>query len=259
MRRLIRHQIGYFRDAMPADFDLRGASIGNLILAGGFLNNHQHLDPILFLFSKLVGVLGTVRAVVNEDFHLCADLQDGSRILGQHRMTGKEVAPLKSPIKRLRLSRRLDRFEPAKAVLRKKHKRLIERAELICYPPGSFYSSLIANLLPKGVGLAIAENDSPKVYVPNLGLDPEQIGLSVDQSVTTLLDYLRADVGDRCPDNRLLSFVLIDTKRGVYPSALSHGLMEELGVEVIDTRLVSKRSEPLYDPELLTAALLSMT
>lgn len=259
MRRLIRHQIGYFRDAKPADFDLRGASIGNLILAGGYLNNHQHLDPILFLFSKLVGVLGTVRAVVNENLHLCADLQDGSRILGQHRMTGKEVAPLKSPIKQLRLTSRLDRLEPAEAALRKKHMKLIERAELICYPPGSFYSSLIANLLPKGVGSAVAENDCPKVYVPNLGLDPEQIGLSADQSVLTLLDYLRADAGERCPSSRLVSFVLIDAKRGVYPSALSLGLMEELGVEIIDTRLISKRSEPFYDPELLTAALLSMT
>ena len=259
MRRLIRHQIGYFRDAMPADFDLRGASIGNLILAGGFLNNHQHLDPILFLFSKLVGVLGTVRAVVNANLHLCADLQDGSRILGQHRMTGKEVPPLKSPIERLRLSSRLDRFEPAKVELRKKHKKLIERAELICYPPGSFYSSLIANLLPKGVGSAIAGNDCPKVFVPNLGLDPEQIGLSVDQSVLTLLRYLRADAGERCSNNRLVNFVLIDSKRGVYSSALSLGLMEEQGVGVIDTRLVSKRSEPFYDPELLTAALLSMT
>jgi len=40
MRRLIRTQLGYFHDAMPASFDLRGASIGNLILTGGYLNNH---------------------------------------------------------------------------------------------------------------------------------------------------------------------------------------------------------------------------
>ena len=70
MRRLIRNQIGYFLEAMPKDFNLRGASIGNLILAGGYLNNHQHLDPIVFLFSKLVEVQGTVRTVVNDDLHL---------------------------------------------------------------------------------------------------------------------------------------------------------------------------------------------
>lgn len=63
MRRLIRNQLGYFIDHMPGDFDLKGASIGNLILAGGYLNNHKQLDPIIFLFSQLVGVLGTVRAL----------------------------------------------------------------------------------------------------------------------------------------------------------------------------------------------------
>jgi hypothetical protein len=35
--------------------------------------------------------------------------------------------------------------------------------------------------------------------------------------------------------------------------------MQELGLQVIDARLISKRSEPFYDPELLSAALLSMT
>jgi CofD-related protein of GAK system len=35
MRRLIRNQLGFFRGAMPAGFDMRGASTGNLILAGG--------------------------------------------------------------------------------------------------------------------------------------------------------------------------------------------------------------------------------
>ncbi|HAJ92011.1 MAG TPA: GAK system CofD-like protein, partial [Gammaproteobacteria bacterium] len=93
MRRLIRNQLGYFREAMPDDFDLRGASTGNLILAGGYLNNHKHLDPIIFLFSKLVNVLGTVRAVVNDDLHLAAELEDGSCVTSQQRLTGKEVAP----------------------------------------------------------------------------------------------------------------------------------------------------------------------
>lgn len=259
MRRLIRHQLGYFRDAMPADFDLRGASIGNLILAGGYLNNHQHLDPIIFLFSKLVNVLGTVRAVVNDDLHLGADLKDGSRIVGQHRLTGKEVSPLASPIKHLFLSDRLDRYAPAKSALRKKNRRLIEKADLICYPPGSFYSSLLANLLPKGVGATIAETDCPKVYVPNLGQDPEQIGMTTDQTVLTLLEQLRADINGKCLNHKLMNFILIDAQNGAYPSPLSTGLMQELGVQIVDTSLVSAQSAPFYDPKLLVAALLSLT
>ncbi|MEN8204935.1 MAG: GAK system CofD-like protein [Pseudomonadota bacterium] len=259
MRRLIRNQLGYFREAMPDDFDLRGASTGNLILAGGYLNNHKHLDPIIFLFSKLVNVLGTVLAVVNNDLHLAAELEDGSCVTGQHRLTGKEAAPLKSPVSRLFLSSHRDKPIAAKAEMRKKYCRLIQQSELICYPPGSFYSSLVANLLPAGVGSSIAATDCPKVYIPNLGQDPEQIGMTLDSSVLTLLDYLRADNTDKCPNGKLLNFVLMDSKRGNYPSSLSAPLMQELGIRIIDTRLISKQSAPYYDAELLAAALLSLT
>jgi len=259
MRRLIRNQLGYFRNAMPENFDLRGASTGNLILAGGYLNNHKHLDPIIFLFSKLVNVLGTVLAVVNDDLHLAAELEDGRCVTGQHRLTGKEVAPLTSPVSRLFLSSHPDKPLPAKTAMRKKHCRLIQQAELVCYPPGSFYTSLIASLLPAGVGSAIAATDCPKVYVPNLGQDPEQISMSLDRSVLTLLEYLRADNPAGCSNGKLLNFVILDSKRGNYPSALSAALMQELGIRMIDTRLVSRHSAPYYDAELLASTLLSLT
>jgi CofD-related protein of GAK system len=259
MRRLIRNQLGYFRDFMPDNFDLRGASIGNLILTGGYLNNHRHLDPIVFLFSKLVGVLGTVRPIVNDNLHLAADLEDGSRVFGQHRVTGKETPALQSPIKRLRLSGHPDKLVPADSSLRKKTRKLISKAELICYPPGSYYSSLIANLLPEGVSSAIACVDRPKVYVPNLGRDPEQIGMTLEQCVIKLLEHLRAGMSEDCRYEDLLNFILLDSNNGDYPSPVPLSKMGKLGITVIDTRLVTKRSAPHYDPELLVQALLSLT
>lgn len=259
MRRLIRHQLGYFLEAMPESFDLRGASIGNLILAGGYLNNFEHLDPIIFLFSKLVEVRGTVRAIVNDNLHLGVDLDDGRRVIGQHRITGKEVAPLTSPIKRLFLSRQSDKYVKANSLLRKKNRKLIRKADLIVFPPGSFYTSMLANLLPKGVGTAIADSQCPKVYIPNLGQDPEQIGMTTDRLVLNLLAQLRRDLTDECDTNRLLNFVLIDSKNGVYPSRLSQGTMNELGVHVVDVPLITTQSAPYYDATLLVDALLSLT
>jgi CofD-related protein of GAK system len=259
MRRLIRIQLGYFLERMPSSFDLRGASIGNLILAGGYLNNHKHLDPIIFLFSKLVNVHGTVRAIVNDDLHLGVTLEDGSQILGQHRMTGKECPPLASPVKQLFLSADLDQREPAEATLRKKNGKLIRRAELICYPPGSFYSSLIANLLPNGVSRAIATNHCPKVYVPNLGHDPEQIGMTMDDAIRTLLHYLQQGSGPQYDRGDFINFVLIDSNPDTYPDRVSALLLDELGIQLIETKLVRKRNAEQYDPALLASALLSLT
>ncbi|MFG6178603.1 GAK system CofD-like protein [Halomonas sp. THAF12] len=258
MRQLICHQLGYFRESMPAGFDLRGASIGNLILAGGYLNNHQQLDPIIFLFSKLVHVRGTVRAVVDKDYHLSATLEDGRRVLGQHRITGKEVAPLATPIAALELSAERDAHVPVTATLHEQNRRLIAGAELICYPPGSFYSSLLANLLPQGVGRAIRANRCPKVFIPNPSPDPEQTGMDLERQVTVLLDTLRRDVGETCPARELLDFVLIDSERGDYSGRLSADFLVEQGVTLIDTRLIGEEGAPHYDPDLLVTALLSL-
>jgi len=259
MQHLICTQLKHFQTSMPKSFDLRGASIGNLILTGGYLNNHEHLDPIIFLFEKLVGVQGTVRAVTNNDLHLAAELEDGTRVVGQHLLTGKEAAPLTSPIKRLSLSRHLVEFTPAQSQLRKKNHKMIQKAELICYPPGSFYSSLVANLLPQGVGTAIAANDCPKVYIPNLGHDPEQIGMNINSSLQRLTEYLRADIPEEYPTEKVLNFMLIDSKNGSYPSSLSNKLVQKLNIQVIDTPLISKRGASYYDAKMLVSALLSLT
>ncbi|CAA0081199.1 Gluconeogenesis factor [Zhongshania aliphaticivorans] len=259
MRKLICNQLGYFFNAMPKNFDLRGASIGNLILTGGYLNNHRHLDPIIFLFSKLVNVQGTVRAIVNDDLHLGADLEDGSELIGQHLLTGKEVPPLNSAINQIFLSEHPDIKSIKSTAIRKKTRKLIESAELICYPPGSFFSSLLANLIPEGVGKAIAENDCPKVYIPNLGSDPEQFNMDLTSSVERLLAQLHAGCDPDTSNQQLLNFVLLDSRNGIYPSRLSTAVLKSLNVELIDTRLVSKQSAPYYDNELLVSALMSLT
>ena len=257
MRRLIRNLLGYFTDQMPDNFDLRGASIGNLVLSGGYLNNHRHLDPIIFLFSKLVSVQGTVRATVNSNLHLAAELDNGQTVVGQHRLTGKEVQPIDSSIKQLMISSHPDKYQPADAVIRKKIRKLILNADLICFPPGSFYSSVIANLLPEGVASSIATNPNPKVFIPNQGNDPEQLGMTLRDTIDTLLEYLH----DGAPDaetEELLNFVMIDRKNGDYAGPIPTDL-EKKGIEIIDTELITPESAPYYDPALLTNALLSLT
>ncbi|GAA4092665.1 GAK system CofD-like protein [Zhongshania borealis] len=259
MRQLICNYLQFFCDAMPKEFDLRGASIGNLILAGGYLNNQQYLDPIIFLFSKLVNVQGTVRAVVNDNLHLGAVLRDGTEIIGQHHLSGKEQPPLSSAIETLFLSSSRDQQQVASPSLRKKNRKLIATAELICFPPGSFYSSLIANLIPKGVGRAVAANDCPKVYIPNLGYDPEQIGMTLEGMVSGLLQQLRRDFEGEEIEGRLLDFIIIDSRNGDYLGELSKAFLQANDIVLIDLKLISKHSAPYYDNQLLVSALLSLT
>lgn len=261
MRKLICNHLGYFVRSMPDNFDLQGASIGNLIITGGYHNNHEELDPIIFLFSKLANVLGTVRTTTNDDYHLIAILADNTTITGQHLLTGKEVAPLRSAISNLYLTKDLTATDPqpVSAILKKQNRKLIEQADLICYPPGSFYSSLIANLLPSGVGKAIESNDCPKIYIPNMGDDPEQLGMTLSQSITILLSYLRRDLGEYTPANKLLNLLLVDSKNINYPGGIPYDLLTNLGIEIIDIKLLDSNNAKYYDNSRIVNTLLSLT
>ncbi|WP_068088677.1 GAK system CofD-like protein [Polycladidibacter stylochi] len=256
MRDIIINQLDFFLDAMPSHFDLRGASIGNLILAGGYLNNNQKLEPILFLFSKLVNTLGTVTATVNARLHLAAKLEDGSIVVGQHNMTGKEVSPLCQRISETYLTRSLDSHEPVSVDISPKKARLINGADLICYPPGSFHSSLMANLLPRGVGSAIAKAPNAKVYIPNLGDDPEQTGLSPMECIHKLLQQLRKDAGTNTPTSKLLNFVIIDQSQEINYNINE---LKNEGIQLIIQNIADKNNNNIYNHDKLLEILLSMT
>lgn len=257
MRKIIRNHLHQFIELMPGDFDLRGASIGNLVLTAGYLTNRRQLDPVIYLFSKLVQVCGIVRPVVNKDLHLAARLEDGSIVHGQHSLTGKETDPIGSPVKEVWLTKSLNDPEPVRADIRNKMREHIADAELICFPIGSFYSSIIANLLPDGVGEAVAANPCPKIFIPNTVHDPEAPNISVEKQVAELGKYLIRSGADS--GTRTLDYVLVDMKRGSYPGGLNPDAVRSLGVEVLDCRLVRDGSGGLIDAALLSEVLLSLT
>src|SRR5262249_9429671 len=166
--------------------------VGNLVLVGGYLNQGRNIDAVTFTFSKLVEVRGLVRPVVDADLHLRARLADHRIVVEPHRLTGQATVAVPSPLARRALPRagEHDPDSPVDVGIDNGTRRFIAQAELICFPVGSFYTSLVACLLPRGIGDAVAEAGCPKVYVPNCGVDPEQIGLSPAQAVERLLTYL---------------------------------------------------------------------
>ncbi|MFP4452830.1 MAG: GAK system CofD-like protein [Desulfobacterales bacterium] len=259
MRKLIRNHLFSFLESMPQSFDLRGASIGNLILAAGYLNNRRLLDPVIYLFSMLVKVRGTVRPVVNKHRHLVAELDSGEIMAGQHRFTGKQDAPVNKAIRRIYLSSSKNDPRPEEIKIRNKMKELIRSAEIICYPMGSFYSSLVANLLPRGVSETISRVRCPKIYVPNTYPDPESCGLTPTSQTEILLSYLKADDPDGIENTQVLDAVLVDRKNGRYTAPVDEKKLNQIKVRVIDYPLVSPESFPAVDAGRLARCLLSLT
>lgn len=243
MRKIIRNHLRMFRDEAPDSFSLAGASVGNLIMTGGFLNHGRHLDPVVYLFAKLVESRGVVRPVVNADLSLAAINVDGAITVGQHLITGGEAGVIADVF----LTDVPDGSRYVSAPIRKKIRQLIAEAELICFPMGSFYTSVVASLLPEGIAEAVAGNDCPKVYIPNTGHDPEQAG----KTLTELVAALNEKIGGR------LDFVLVDDATAPYPGGVDRAALARQGVETVDLRLVGD-DPPMIDPDRLVTTLLSL-
>ena len=69
VRQQITEQLDCLWQQLPGSFDLRQASIGNLVLAGGYLALGNNLGASLQRLSDLLNIRGTVRGIVNESLH----------------------------------------------------------------------------------------------------------------------------------------------------------------------------------------------
>ncbi|WP_350400710.1 GAK system CofD-like protein [Catenovulum sediminis] len=249
--------LNYFAQHMPADFDLRNSSVGNLCLAAAYLHHNRNLQAVIDEFSRLLALQGKVYPVINGYYDLTAELIDGRVVSGQHKLTGKEVSPLTCKIKSVYLTAPENHHLPVEICAEKEVLDSIKHAELICYPPGSFYSSVIANLLPKGIGHTISKNPCHKVYIPNLAKDPEQLDMSLLDCVQTILKYLKKDAPNASNIN-LLSWVLMDENQYSLADKQDIDAIIELGINIKTSVLISQRSAPYYDPTLLSECLTSL-
>jgi len=276
LRDIVRTHLRLFRDAMPSDFDLSGANLGNLMIAGGYLSypsEERDLESVLFLFTKLLEVRGVVRPTVQSNLHLKATLEDGTVLHGQHHLTqgGKGGgSPISSPVKDLRLMCRSSTSNnPSVCEIGEDLCSDIMQADLIVYPMGSFYTSVIANLLPRGVGRILLESPAgcPRVYVPNTGVDPEQFGMTLSDCVRTITHYALRDVDEEMKETmtpsdadvcKVVNIVLMDVDDGNYPGIiLDVDVVENIGVRVLRLDLADIDAVQCLHPRKLTEALLS--
>jgi CofD-related protein of GAK system len=255
-REALRQQLLDFERLMPEAFDLREASLGNLALTGSYLGHGRNLDAALSQFARLVRARGAVRPTAQADAHLEALHASGERTLGQH-LLGKPEALARGPIRDLRLVSALEHPEPVEVEADPFGLLLLQRADLVCFPMGSFFGSVLANLLPRGVGRAVVACQVPRVYVPNAGDDPEMRGHSVADCVHKLTEFASRDVERELRPRDLLDYVVVDSTRLRYTAELDLDALLRMGVGVIDTDLAAGDGQS-HDPRKLVEVLLGL-
>jgi len=259
VRSVMRELLGSCAEALPDTFRLRGASVGNLVLAGGYLREDRNMAQVLDTVAQFASVRGIVRPVTEEDLQLGAVLEDGREIIGQHMLTGKEAPPLDSPIREVFFVKdgvRADAHATSEVL------DLIATAEMIVYPMGSFYSSVLCHLMVRGVGRAIAASEALKVYIPNVGHDPEQLGLGLEDAVGRIEAAVRRDAGKSTPRERILGTLLLDRRDECYAAGAAAPArvfrLAQRGLEVLRLSLTRDDEPNVHESKRLAEALLSL-
>ena len=249
----IRFYLKTFRENIDQDFDLRNASLGNLVITGIYLYEAGDLMEAIRIFGELLNIKGKVIPVSKHNLNLVAVLQNGRVIDAQHKLTGKVKKPINSPVKGIFLADK--NGIPKKVSASNKAIEQIEKADLICYPMGSFYSSVLVNLKHERISQAIKKNPSPKIYIPNLFKDPELWGKTINQTVNEILRTLRCGKNEV---SKCLNAMILHEDTNKYHQKIKLKAIEELGIKMIKTKLIDSELTNKFNNKNLLRTLKSL-
>lgn len=228
--------LDFFCRIMPPDFVLQGAPLGNLIIAADYLKNGRSLYESSMRISSLLGAAGIVLPVSEDFVHLAVRLDSGEILLGQHRFTGKGECRERFCIREMFFCRDFSDPSPVAVAPARDVLAQIAASGLICYPVGSFYSSVLANLRVSGVGGAVRQSRAVKVYMPNPGPDAESAHLSLEEQLCEL--YSAVAAGAEAPLSEAIGVLLVDSGNGAYNGGIPYAWCRANSVKIVDIDFV---------------------
>ena len=164
--------------------DLDGHSFGNLFVAalsditGDFAQAVQ-------MSSQILAARGRIYPATNANATLVAEMDDGSFVHGETNITAS-----KRSIVELTL-------DPPDVLPLPEILAAIAVADLITLGPGSLYTSIISNLLVRGIPEALAHSGATRVYICNLMTQAnESLGLSASHHIEKIFRHAGGRIFD---------------------------------------------------------------
>ncbi|MFZ5647865.1 MAG: gluconeogenesis factor YvcK family protein [Bacillota bacterium] len=197
--------------------ELAGHSLGNLLiaamndLAGGF---HQAIRGM----SRVLAVRGQVLPSTLENISLGAEYSDGSVVFGE-----SNIPKYGGRISRVFLN-------PAECYPLPEALQAIAEADAVVLGPGSLYTSILPNLMVKGLSDQIARSEAVKIYVCNIMTQPgETDGYNASSHVRAILSHA----------GRVVDYIVVN--RGDIPRDLRERYSREGSIPVVpDVREIEK-------------------
>ncbi|WP_199533658.1 gluconeogenesis factor YvcK family protein [Romboutsia maritimum] len=215
---------------------LKGQSLGNLFLAA--MNGlYGNFETAVYKMSEIFAITGRVLPVTLEDINLIAKLHNGSLIKGESSIP-KEVKHQNSQIDKIYLYPKS--AKPLEEVINS-----IQDADVIVMGPGSLYTSIIPNLLVKGVVSAIKKSNATKVYISNIMTQPGEtdnynvlnhIEGIIKHTEAGLVDYVIAN--NEILPNNIFSLYKRDGAEQVLLDENQREALKNMGIKVIEDNLI---------------------
>lgn len=171
---------------------LSGHSFGNLFLAALTAIHGGDFALAVQASSQILAARGAIYPATNTPVTLSAVMDDDSIVHGETNITAshRRIAEL--------------RLHPADAAPMPEALDAIRDADLITLGPGSLFTSLITNLLVRGIPEAIAQSRATRAYVCNLMTQAnESLGLTASEHIARIQSHTAGE--------RLFDYALINT------------------------------------------------
>ncbi|MDP4125493.1 MAG: YvcK family protein [Bacillota bacterium] len=208
---------------------LEGHSLGNLLLAG-LTDTFGDFQKGIEQVSKVFAIRGHVFPSTLEQVVLIADLEDGTRVKGE-----TSVRDTEGKIHRVYL-------EPYDCTPLPDALHALEDADLIVLGPGSLYTSVLPNLLVKGLQDKIRAVKAPCVYVCNVMTEKgETDNYRVSDHLKAILDHCGPGFVD----------AILANKGAITAPILQRYVEEEAAPVIADPKVVEKMGARYFEANLV--------
>ena len=218
---------------------LAGNNLGNLIIAA--LNDiYGNFDLAVSRISDILKIQGRVIPVTDVKVRLCAELINGSIVLGESRIAEVALAE-KTTINQIFL-------QPVGARAAQIACDAVKQADMIVIGPGSLYTSIIPNFLAAGMVEALKESKGVRIYVCNVMTQPgETDGYGLTEHVKTLVKYLEGMLPDyvlannRQLDHEALRTYISDGARQLTIEDSDRAFLRDEGIILIEDNFIETK------------------
>lgn len=231
-----------FQHRFKAEGGLEGHSFGNLYIAA-MSEVLGDFEEAVRASSKVLAIKGKVLPATNEDIKLGAIYQD------QEERIGESAIPV--------YNKKIDKvfLDPENASTTFEVRKSIRKADVIVIGPGSLYTSILPNLLVKGIAEEIKNTTALKLYICNVMTQPgETDNYTAADHAEAIIDHCGKGVFDYIIVNNQKGTKKLRQKyeaEGAYPVKIDHDRLKSLGIEVIEADLLKKNSYLRHDPNAL--------